>query len=366
MAKPPPSTSYTTYLELDKLLDCQHLASAKYGEPVHDELLFIIVHQAYELWFKQILWELDAVLEQFGHPNVDERDVGRAVSHLRRVVEIQKLLLAQVDVLETMTPLDFLEFRNYLVPASGMQSAQFRQIENKLGIPAETRVRQDGARYTDHLDASDRAKVEADEAGPSLLGQVDRWLARTPFLRHGDFDWLREYQGAVGRMLAHERGLIEDNPDFDAAERERRLKRFDATEEHFAALFDAKRHDELRAAGHRRLSHEALLAAVLINLYRDEPILHLPYRLLTLLMDVDEGFTQWRYRHALMVRRMIGAKMGTGGSSGTDYLRETADKHKVFTDLFDLSTFLIPRSARPELPPEIARTMSFHYGEASA
>jgi tryptophan 2,3-dioxygenase len=124
---------------------------------------------------------------------------------------------------------------------------------------------------------------------------------------------------------------------------------------------EREKHDALTKAGERRLSQEALLAALLINLYRDEPILHLPFRLLTLLMDIDEGFTNWRYRHALMVLRMIGRKTGTGGTSGIDYLRETAEKHKVFTDLFNLSTFFLPRSALPELPPEVARTMSFQY-----
>ena len=93
-----------------------------------------------------------------------------------------------------------------------------------------------------------------------------------------------------------------------------------------------------------------LQAALLINLYRDEPILHLPFRFLSLLVDIDEQFTHWRYRHALMVQRMIGTKIGTGGSSGHGYLRKAAEKNKVFTDLVNLSTFLIPRSALPALP----------------
>ncbi|MEZ5065783.1 MAG: tryptophan 2,3-dioxygenase family protein [bacterium] len=361
--RPPlPPVHYREYLQLERLLDCQRLESAKHGAPVHDELLFIVVHQAYELWFKQILWELDAVLALFRADSVDERDIGRAVSHLTRVKEIQKLLLAQVDVLETMTPLDFLDFRSYLVPASGNESAQFRLIENKLGLPPETRVRMDGMRYTDRLPHADETRIRDAEQETSLLALVDRWLARTPFLAVGEYEFWREYRKAVDTMLADERSIIETNPEFDAADRERRLARFEGTVRHFEALFDREKHDALVAQGHRRFSHPALLAALLINLYRDQPILHLPFRLLTLLMDVDEGFTNWRYRHTLMVLRMIGSKMGTGGSSGTDYLRETADKHKVFTDLFDLSTFLIPRSALPALPPEVTRTMSFQYG----
>jgi tryptophan 2,3-dioxygenase len=355
---------YSEYLRLDRLLDSQHLESARHGEPVHDELLFIIVHQAYELWFKQILWELDAVLAIFRSEKVEERDIGRAVSCLQRIAGIQKLLLAQIDVLETMTPLDFLEFRGYLVPASGVQSVQFRLIENKLGVPSDARVRMDGTAYTERLPADDQRRALEAEREPSLLTLVDRWLARTPFLQSGEFDFWREYRKAVDSMLESERETIERDESFDDEDRARRLERFRGTEEHFEALFDPEKHEALMLEGRRRLSHHALLAALLINLYRDEPILHLPFRLLGQLMDVDEGFTTWRYRHALMVMRMIGSKMGTGGSSGTDYLRETAEKHKVFTDLFDLSTFLIPRSALPELPAEVARTMSFHYGGA--
>jgi tryptophan 2,3-dioxygenase len=353
--------SYGEYLRLETLLDCQHPESARVGEAVHDELLFIVVHQAYELWFKQILHELDAVRRIFARSTVAERDVGRAVSHLGRIVAIQRLMLAQVDVLETMTPLDFLEFRGLLAPASGIQSLQFRLVENKLGIPAASRIEIEGTRYTAYFGEEERRRIEASEREASLLALVDGWLARTPFLRVGDFDFWREYRQAVDAMLGAERGRIEKDPDLEPADRARRLARFAGTEATFEALFDAARHEALRREGRRRLSHRALLAAVLINLYRDEPILHLPYRLLTTLMDVDEGFTNWRYRHALMVLRMIGTKMGTGGTSGVDYLRETAEKHKVFLDLFDLSTYLIPRSALPTLPPEVQSTMSFRY-----
>jgi tryptophan 2,3-dioxygenase len=110
------------------------------------------------------------------------------------------------------------------------------------------------------------------------------------------------------------------------------------------------------------MSHKAFTAALLINLYRDEPILHLPYRLLQVLVDIDENFSTWRYRHALMVLRMIGAKIGTGGSAGADYLRRVAHHNKVFRDLFRVSTFLIPRSAIPALPEDVRSTMGFRYG----
>ena len=112
-----------------------------------------------------------------------------------------------------------------------------------------------------------------------------------------------------------------------------------------------------------RFSARALQAALFINLYRDEPALQLPFRLLSMLMDVEENLTTWRYRHALMVQRMIGFKIGTGGSSGHDYLRQTAERHRVFADLFALSTFFIPRSRLPALPPDVRRAMDYGYAE---
>jgi len=119
-----------------------------------------------------------------------------------------------------------------------------------------------------------------------------------------------------------------------------------------------------RAAGERRLAYPAFLAALMIMLYRDEPILQSPFRLLTALVDIDEGLALWRYRHALMVHRMIGAKIGTGGSSGQDYLRRTIEAHRVFLDFFNLSTYLIPRSLLPRLPAELERALGFRWGES--
>jgi tryptophan 2,3-dioxygenase len=111
------------------------------------------------------------------------------------------------------------------------------------------------------------------------------------------------------------------------------------------------------------MSLAAVQAALFITVYRDQPVLQLPFRLLTALMDIEEQLTLWRYRHALMVQRMIGVKIGTGGSSGHDYLRRTVEQHRVFADLFQLSTYLIPRSALPPLPPEVRDQMGFVYAK---
>ena len=126
-------------------------------------------------------------------------------------------------------------------------------------------------------------------------------------------------------------------------------------------MIDSDKHDTLIEKNKKRLSQKATQAALLIFLYRDEPILHSPFNFLSRLMDVDELFTSWRQRHALMVRRMIGSKIGTGGSSGHAYLKSTAGRHKVFAELADLSTFFIPRSALPELPDHIKRNLGYHF-----
>ena len=211
----------------------------------------------------------------------------------------------------------------------------------------------------------DRDRVEAVEREPSLFDRIEKWLERTPFLEFGDFDFWSEYRGAVGRMLEADRQHITGNSSLTKHQIEVQLRGLDSTRTHFDALFDERKHAELVKSGERRLSHRALKAALLINLYRDEPILHLPFRLLTHLMDVDELLTTWRQRHALMAMRMIGTRIGTGGSSGHDYLRRSAEQSKVFSDLFNLSTFFIPRSSLPRLPDDFVRRLGFSYEQST-
>jgi len=352
---------YPDYLNLRSLLGSQELESSKQGDAVHDEMLFIIVHQAYELWFKQILWELDSVLDIFDQDTVAESDMGTAVARLRRIVRIQVLLVEQVGVLETMTPLDFLDFRDYLFPASGFQSAQFRMVENKLGLRREDRLLLAGDEYTGRLDASDRAAVEATEGQRTLFGLVERWLERTPFLDRGDFSFWEAYREAVHRRIRADRAVVESNPNLTDNERKTQLRDFELVEDQYEAMFDADKHALERAAGRIRLSQRAFQAAVFITLYRDQPAVTEPYRMLELLMDIDEGFTTWRYRHAQMALRMIGRRVGTGGSAGAKYLEKSAERSRVFGDLLNLSTFLVPRADRPELPSVIVESMRFRF-----
>jgi len=328
---------------------------------VHDEMLFIVVHQAYELWFKQIIWEIDDVRRIFGQTRVDEADMGTAVARLRRIVEIQKLLLQQISVLETMTPLDFLDFRDFLFPASGFQSAQFRVVENKLGLRPDDRLLLAGASYKSRFSEQDRGVVESIEGEPSLFDLVELWLERTPFLDHEDFSFWESFQSAVKTRLEADRAVVEANPNLTTDEKVAQLREFEITMEQYEALFDPAKHAEQQAAGKRRLSHRAFQAGLFITLYRDQPALQEAYRLLELLMDIDEGFTTWRYRHAQMALRMIGRRVGTGGSAGAKYLEKSAERSRVFGDLLNLSTFLVPRADRPELPDAIVESMRFRF-----
>ena len=350
---------YHDYLKLDQLLAAQRPVSPDVGAEAHDELLFIIVHQVYELWFKQIIHELDAVIAIFKDGVVKEREMGTLVGHLDRIVHIQRLLVDQIAVLETMTPLDFLDFRDLLIPASGFESLQFRIIENTFGVQAKQRVKISGADYTARFNEPHRILLKESEQRQSLHDYVEQWLARTPFLEVGDFDFWDAYRAAVHGMLGREQEALTNNARLSDEVRATQLGGLERNRQGFELLFDDDQWQALPADGSRRFSRRAFMAALLINLYRDEPILQLPFRLLTVLSDIDEGFITWRQRHGLMVMRMIGDRLGTGGTSGHAYLREAAQRSRVFVDLIQIPTFLIPRSDLPPLPEEITGRMRF-------
>jgi tryptophan 2,3-dioxygenase len=347
---------YADYLKLDRLLSAQQPESAQHGRPAHDEMLFIIVHQAYELWFKQILHELDRIQADFGGAVLEDECLGRIVHGLDRINEILKLLIQQLEVLETMTPLDFLDFRDFLFPASGFQSVQFRLIEIRLGLSPEARLNYAGHPFDATLVAADKARIALAERGPKLIHQLDGWLSRTPFVHRPDYDFSLEYRKAVKQMLEDDAARVRANAALSTEQRETEATRIEASLAEFQAIF-APGAD----AAPWQMSRAAVQAALFIIVYRDRPVLQVPFRLLAALMNVEELLTLWRYRHALMVQRMIGVKIGTGGSAGHDYLRDTAARHRIFSDLFRLSTYLIPRSRLPRLPRELEEAMGYSY-----
>jgi tryptophan 2,3-dioxygenase len=260
--------SYNKYLRVRELIDLQTCLSSP---AQHDELLFITVHQAYELWFKQILHEIDAAIAL-----MKEDRAGEAAQAMRRIVEIEKLLVMQIHILETMSPVRFLGFRDELNPASGFQSMQFREIEFSSGLKDERILREFAA------DDFARQRLEARMQQPSLSESYFALLRRSGF----------------------------DTPAADTPrdEKERRTN----YSKRQRAIVEVLTHPE--------------------QLYKE-------YQLAEVLLEHDEYFSLWRSHHIKMVERMVGTKRGTGGSEGVNYLKSTLDK-KFFPELWEARTYL--------------------------
>ena len=340
---------YSDYLVLDRILDAQFLESDARSMHAHDEMLFIITHQTYELWFKQIRYELNSILKIFSRTQVNDNtgDLQIVNQRMTRIAEIWKILVDQVRILETMTPMDFLDFRSLLAPASGFQSYQFRQLEAALGLRMQQRHQQ--AYYKHQLKSEDLDKIQNLEKEPSLFEALDRWLNRFPFWNvdkyWADFKVPEGADGDLHPFWASYKQIYLQN----LADQERvtiRAKDFDH-------LFFGGANRDIR------LSPAACRAVLFITIYRDYPILQLPFQFLDKLLQIDELMSNWRYRHMIMVRRMIGMRTGTGGSSGAKYLKGALESHLIFADLVGIATYLIPRHRLPNLPNQIKEHLLF-------
>lgn len=263
-----PPLSYNKYLRVQDLINLQDCLSSPAH---HDELLFITVHQAYELWFKQILHELDASISL-----LEQDRVPPATRAIKRVVEIEKLLLHQIHILETMTPISFLAFRDQLNPASGFQSMQFREIEFSSGLKDTAIVREFSR------DEFAYQRLQARLASPSLAESFHRLLQR--------------------RGLTTALNSLDESP---AGQKK---------------AYEARTHAVLEILTHFEERYEE-------------------FQLAEALLEHDEYFSLWRSHHIKMVERMVGAKRGTGGSEGIGYLKTTLDK-KFFPELWEARTYL--------------------------
>lgn len=347
---------YSDYLELDRVLDSQHPESDKHGAHAHDELLFIITHQTFELWFKQVLFELKTVIDDLDRDYVPEASVATCHARLQRVNRIMEHAANQFTILETMTPPDFMDFRAFLNPASGFQSVQWRVLERTLGLSDDRRVLRS---YRDSLTQEHRAAIEAATNGPTLFSVVQQWLEKMPFMESGSYTFWEEYRTAVRSMLDNDRVEIRRLAEAEGHDPSEALAQVDANEKGFLAIFDTTQYDALVAQGSRRLSQRATLAVLFISTYREYPLLQIPYRFLDAVIELDRLVSLWRYRHTMMVSRMIGMRVGTGGSSGHDYLMMTTLKQRVFDDITAMSSFLIPRTHTPALPGDLAERLQF-------
>ena len=351
---PHPPVYYAEYLALDKVIKAQEPVSFKEGnEPAHDEMLFIIIHQAYELWFKQILFELESIATIMGKPSLNDNsaDLQTVVHRMHRVVTILKVLVHQIDILETMTPMDFLDFRDMLRPASGFQSTQFKRIEAMLGLKFEQRHGREY--YTSQLNEKDLSAIKETESHRSVLEMVNSWLERMPFFKDEHYwkNFIPSGAAGVADPLSNGHPFWRDYENIYAAGLAEAEK---INLEHFRRIFfDASQNPE------RSLSPEACRSALFIMIYRGFPMLELPFQLLDTLLEIDNEMGNWRYRHINMVRRMIGTRIGTGGSSGAGYLQGAMDKHYIFKEISQLNSFLTDRRKLPVLPEEITDKLGY-------
>jgi tryptophan 2,3-dioxygenase len=334
---------YSEYLQLDKVLNAQLPESEKEGIRADDEMLFIIIHQTYELWFKQILHELGIVRDIFKQPNIHDNtpDIYNSVHRLKRICSILGVAVSQMGILETMTPLDFLDFRDLLRPASGFQSIQFKIIEAMLGLNYEQRHGK--AYYLSQLTPADVEKVKKVEQEKSLLVLLNSWLERMPFVKNPEY-----WHGAL-------------NNSFWESYRNAYAGSLSEMEKVNLVSFEAIFINDAAYPAGRAFSADASRNALFIMLYRDHPLLQLPYELLNTLLEIDEMLSMWRHRHIHLVQRTIGKRIGTGGSTGAEYLRGAADSHYVFKELAELTSFLLPRHMLPALPEKLINVLSYHH-----
>jgi tryptophan 2,3-dioxygenase len=332
---------YSEYLQLGKILNAQQPESAKEGIRADDEMLFIIIHQTYELWFKQILHELGIIQGIFKQSNIENNapDIYNSVHRLKRISSILEVAVMQMGILETMTPLDFLDFRDLLRPASGFQSIQFKMIEATLGLNYEHRYGK--AYYLSQLKPEDIERVKNAEEQKSLLALINNWLERMPFVTNLDY-WENEEEHHFWKIYrtAYASSLSE-------------------VEMQNLKIFDAIFINDANYPEGRSFSATASRNALFIMLYRDHPLLQLPYELLNTLLEIDEALSMWRHRHIHMVQRTIGKRIGTGGSTGAEYLRGAADSHYVFKELSELTSFLLPRHQLPKLPEALVDDLCY-------
>jgi tryptophan 2,3-dioxygenase len=364
---------YADYLSLDSILNAQHPVSrTALPNEAHDEMLFIVVHQAFELWFLQALYELDSVLTYLQAPQVDDNSeaITRIVQRLERIVTILRHANGQFDIMETMQPLDFLEFRGLLNPSSGFQSKQFRLLEAKLGLQMSKRHMPEHYKNagTHHggFSTEDHEAITKAEKGFTLVHGLKNWLNRMPFFEErfwkdyqriypdGDFSnnpFMSDYYHIYQQLQQETLSEVLEHPMISDEVKTKSREGFDTAIESFRNLFIDKGTDVFTA---REMS-----VGLFILLYKDFPMLRLPYALIQALVEIDEQMSAWRYRHYSMVKKVIGTRPGTGGSPGAAYLLGAMQKNQIFQDLTLFTTYFLERDKLPVLPDGLRYYLSF-------
>lgn len=369
----PGRPNYSDYLRLGDLLALQGGLERDEEKLSNHEVLFVVVHQVYELWFKLAIRELRSARDILKLNPVPDQQLSRVVAGLRRVREILDQSASHFRLVETLSTRDFLDFRDKITPASGFESAQMRAMEVIFGLEEKDRIHlgREGS-YLQALRAVDGSptpallRVEAQIADrPSLREAVDEWLWRTPIRGSGPAsagdddtvlafldDYLASHRAEIGDF--GERAARQTTSPGDRA----------ALEKRYQAECDGARRflhaDDVADPAERTRRRRIRAALVFIESYRALPLLAWPRELCDTLVAVEQAFVIFRQRHARMVEREIGRRTGTGGSAGVDYLDETALKYRVFRDFWAVRTILIPRRAVP--PLEGGEIYDFRFG----
>ena len=364
--QPRMSPSYGAYLRLGTLLaaqdppDFDNLSpddrpSAKTRELAHhDEMLFIVVHQVFELWFKLVLHELGRARDLLGRVNgeaaVAEEDVPKAAAAIARVNEILRIAADGFRAMETMNPTSFLEFRDLLIPSSGFQSTQFRELEILAGLPEAVRMDFEGVPYEAKLSATEREILARRRGEMSLKDALFDWLTRTPIERVFP-DFAEAFLGAFAAYIDEQVTHQKSNPNL--ADSQRR-----AAEVRFAEQLEEARAYLLGGEAHQNRAHQSFL---FIASYRGEPLLRWPASLVDACIEFEQNFRIFRFRHARMVERMIGTRTGSGGSPGVHYLDRTTSRYRIFGDLLEARNFLLAAGRCPPIPDD--RLLHFRFEE---
>lgn len=362
--------NYWEYIQVEDLLRLQGGVTDDESSLSNDEVLFVVVHQVYELWFKLVLRELTTARDLFDQAPVPDMAMASAVRSFRRVTTIFEQAQQHFRVMETMTTRDYLGFRDNLLGASGFQSAQLREIELLLGLEDSARISFGGEKtpaadaYKTALRALDGtasvalARVEqrlADVApregspafpGPRTLKEVlGAWIARTPI--EGGADAFLERVAAAHRAECAQRVEIAVGR-MPHLTKDAIHQRFEA-ETKFAEAFLMGNEDETATPEARAKKRAVRAGLVFLESYRELPRLAWPREVVDAAIEMEQSMVVWRQRHARMVERVIGRRVGTGGSAGVDYLDRTALTYRIFGDLWAVRTLLLRKDAVPPL-----------------
>ncbi len=355
------ATTYWDYIKVEELLGLQAGLGDDDRKLENEEVLFITIHQIDELWFKLILREVRSVRDLFAQPHVPEQALAAAVRGIGRTAELLGSVAGHFSLMETLTTRDYLGFRDKLSPASGFQSAQLRQIEIMLGLPADERIPLghensyiDALRNPDGSESPALRRVQETLAdAPSLKTALEAWLYRTPIMgsRPGDADDRAHVKAFIeGYLAAQSRELdrVEQTASALAKsdkDRERLATRYRKEREgsrDFLFARDCPQDEQ----GERSRIRAAL---VFIESYRELPLLAWPREIVDGIVALEQAMLIFRQRHARMVERLIGRRTGTGGSAGVDYLDQTALRYRVFSDVWAVRTLLLREDALPPL-----------------